>query len=112
MSAIALLLATAVAAPAASADADEIVITARKLQTVRMAMALSKKQGVFRAKSCAIKTSTGDAEIDPIPCEAAQQCSTLGLAAKADFVACVKTRGYDQIAALVARRRAARDALP
>jgi hypothetical protein len=91
-------------------DADEIVVLARKLQTVQLKMALSRKQGIFRAKSCAIKQSTGDAEIDPIPCGAAQLCSTLNLTTQDAFVACVKTRGREAIAALAARRREARDA--
>jgi hypothetical protein len=92
------------------AEPEEIVVLARKLQSVQLRMSLSKKQGIYRAKSCAIRKSTGDAEIDPIPCEAARQCSTLGLTTQASFVACVKSRGREQIAVLADRRSMAGDA--
>ena len=102
------LLGLAIAAVPPADDAA-IVVMARKLQSVQLSMALTKKQGIYRAKSCAIKKSTGDTEIDPIPCGAAQQCSTLGLTSQAAFVDCVKIHGREQIAALAEQRSIARD---
>jgi hypothetical protein len=110
MIAFALLLAATAATAPPAVEAEDIVVLARKLQSVKLSMSLAKDNGVYRAKNCAIGKSTGDAEIDPIPCGAAQQCSTLGLTTKDSFVACVKSRGREQIAALAERRSLARDA--
>ncbi len=107
---LAMLLAAAPVTAPPAVEADDIVVLARKLQSVKLIASLSKKQGVYRATRCAIDRSTGDGEIDVMLCQAAQQCSTLGLTTEAAFGECVKTRGHDQVAALAEKRRLARDA--
>lgn len=108
------LLATAapvVASPQVPpAENEDIVVLGRKLSTLRIHFSPSRKEGVFAAKGCKVIRSTGDPEIDTIGCAATTHCSTPGLATQALFVACIKSWGHEQIAALAERRSLARDA--
>jgi hypothetical protein len=114
---VSLLLAFAVAQAAAVAEpaaSDDIVVLAQKLKNTRFVWKASDKSGAWKLKSCKIKQSSGDKEIDAITCRATEQClSTLPLGAKTmppAFTACLTDRRSALIAELAARRSAAKDA--
>jgi hypothetical protein len=109
------VLAVALAAPIpASAqtaeDADDIVVMAQKLKRLTVSYNTAKNKGVVSVKNCRIKRSSGDAEIDLIPCQVVSYCVSQLQLASGESRECVKTRGRALIAELRDRRSDARGA--
>lgn len=117
----ALLLLQATPAP----DAEEVVVLGQRLERTFKAGVRFGKDGA----RCKIAKSTGDAEIDRIGCRAMEVCfppfqsrfeatrdrairpevrKVMQSALNQELTACFKRERTDGIAALVARRRAAR----
>jgi hypothetical protein len=91
---------TAVPAPA-NPPTEDIVVLARKLTKVRWSYAVRSDGSV---KRCAIKRSSGDAEIDALVCEATRQCGAEFSGAAAPVNACLQPRALTLVEHLRARR--------
>jgi TonB family protein len=70
---VAIGLALAATSPSAPGVEDEITVIARKLGLIRYSLSVSKQGQI---QSCTITQSSGDAELDPMLCNALQACNS------------------------------------
>ena len=94
-------------------DQDEIVVIARKLGNLKIQYSGKMKNGEFQIKGCRVKKSSGDADIDRIPCQAVTHCETQfgpSIPPQSEFDKCVKPRMSKMKEELADRRSRARDA--
>jgi hypothetical protein len=107
---LAVALATPMMALAQTAeDPNDIVVMAQKMKRLTVSYSIDKKNGVLGVKNCKIKRSSGDAEIDLIPCQVVSYCVKERQLAARDSKDCVRSRGRELIAELRERRSMARD---
>ena len=99
----ALLLASPVAVD------DEIVVLASKLRTVKVRAITKKREGVLVLSKCRITRSSGDADIDAIPCAVAQLCADEKPTKTQVMQACIVEKSQERIDTLVLERRGARE---
>ena len=111
-----LILVLVGAMPAAAqlpSDNDEIVVIGRKLGNVKIQYGSRMKNGVLHIQACRVKKSSGDADIDQIPCQAITDCAAQfgpSRPSQSEFDKCVKPRMNAMKQALADRRSGARDA--
>ncbi|HEY1125560.1 MAG TPA: hypothetical protein VGE65_07995 [Sphingobium sp.] len=108
MLALSLLLASA-AAPSTPAE-DEIVVIARKMQMIRVDIKAPKRNGQLVLERCRISRSSGDAELDAVPCAVTQACMAEKPADRKVLRICVERQSKLRLEEIAAGRRAARDA--
>jgi hypothetical protein len=108
----AFILASALAA-SPPAMQDEIVVLAQKLKATRFVWKAGDKTGVWKLKSCKIKQSSGDTELDAGACQAVTEClPTIPVGTKtapASFADCLTEHRISFVEKLAARRAAARE---
>lgn len=100
---VALLLAAAVAAPASVVSEDEIVIIARKVDSVAITLG---RDGEGHT-TCGISKSSGDLAIDEKLCLIAAKCVKPGPIDEAAVHSCVEARKPKLVAALAKASRQA-----
>lgn len=99
------------APPAAEVKEDpEIIVLAKRLSEVQMAFRAERKDGRTVLAKCEITRSSGDPEIDAIPCKATEACIALQHAKSDDLVACVRKEGRKQVRTVADARRQERAA--
>jgi hypothetical protein len=101
------LLAAAQAAP----PPDDILVIARKMQMIHVSIKAPKRDGRLALASCRITRPSGISELDAVPCAAAQECIADNPATRKILLGCVEERSQVQLDAIVARWRAAREAV-
>jgi hypothetical protein len=109
-----LILAIALTAPVSATaqtaeDPNDIVVMAQKMKRLTVSYSINKKNGVLGVKNCKIKRSSGDAEIDLIPCQVVSYCVNERQLGSSESKDCVRSRGRELIAELRERRSMARD---
>lgn len=102
-----LLFALQSAMEPASGDDPEIVVIARKMRQIEVDMKLGRHDGSLALLRCRVTRPSGEAELDAIPCEVAQQCMAQAPSNKKQLVGCVENMSNRRIDAIVAARRAA-----
>ena len=90
--------------PIAPVD-PEIVVLAKKLQSIDVDMKLEKRAGRMVLRSCHLTRPSGDVELDAVPWGVAQQCISEGVEGRKQLVACVEDKSNRRIDAIVAVRR-------
>ena len=105
---IALALMAQAPAPTVS-EQDEIVVMARKLDKLKIRFGGGLKNGVIAVKSCKVKQSSGDPEVDLIGCNAVNDCAAQAISKNSVFNKCVKARADLLASELLDRRRKARN---
>ncbi|MBO9671596.1 MAG: hypothetical protein J7485_13895 [Sphingobium sp.] len=101
------LMLAAGAAPAPPAE-DEIVVIARKMRFIKVDIKAPTRNGHLVLERCRVSRSSGDAELDAVPCEVTQACMTSNPKTRKDLRICVEQRSQLRINEIAARRRAAR----
>lgn len=101
------LLMAAGAASSPPAD-DEITVIARKMRLIRVSIKAPERNGRLVLERCRISRSSGDAELDAVPCEVTQACMSTRPADRKTLALCVEERSQVRLDEIVARRRAAR----
>lgn len=101
------LMAAAAASPAASAD-DEIMVIARKMRFIKVDIKAPTRNGHLVLERCRVSRSSGDAELDAVPCEVTQACMTSNTETRKVLRQCVEQRSQVRLDEIAARRRAAR----
>lgn len=95
--------------PAPPTEPD-IVVIGRKLGMILVDMKAAKRDCIVVLRGCRITRSSGEAELDAIPCNAAQECAAERMTTRKELLTCVEGRGNRRVhAILAARREAARD---
>ncbi len=102
-----LLLLQSAAPPPAE---EEIIVVSRQLRMIRVDLKTDKHPGGVTLQRCRILRGSGQADLDAIPCDVAEQCAALGVPTRRELKACVEDRSTDRINAVLAARRAARTA--
>jgi hypothetical protein len=97
------------APPPAPSEQDEIVVMARKLDKLKIRFGGGRKNGVIVVKSCKVKQSSGDPEVDLVGCNAVNYCATQQINKNSVFNKCVKTRAEFLGSELLDNRRKASD---
>lgn len=100
-----LALAMQIATPPVD-PADEIVVIARKMRSMRINMKAPRRDGRLVLERCRVTRSSGDAEIDAVPCAVAQACSDEGVTTRKALDNCVITRSVAQARSIANARRA------
>lgn len=92
--------------PAASPPSDaEIVVMARKMRMLRVSVKAPKRNGKLVLQRC---NSTGNAAIDRIPCEVAQECIAEAPATRKQLAQCIEERSQPRLDAALAAWKATR----
>jgi len=89
-----------------SRDEAEIVVLARKLRQIQVDMKLGKQAGKMALLRCRITRASGEAELDAIPCDVAQQCIAEEPTTRKQLEKCVEAKSNLRIDAILAARRA------
>ncbi|WP_010544502.1 hypothetical protein [Sphingomonas elodea] len=87
---------------------EEIIVVSRQLRMIRVDLKAGKHAGGMTLQRCRILRGSGQADLDAIPCDVAEQCVASGVPTRRELKACVEDRSTDRINALLAARRAAR----
>jgi hypothetical protein len=102
-------LALLAAAQAAPPLADDIIVLARKMQLIHVSIRAPKHDGKLVLGSCKITRPSGIAELDAVPCAAAQACIAENPDTRKALLGCVEQHSQVQLDAIVARRREAHE---
>jgi hypothetical protein len=94
--------------PAFNAE-EEIIVVSRQLRMIKVDLKTDKSSDGMALRNCRILRSSGQTDLDAIPCGVAQQCVEAGVPTRRELKACVEDRSTDRINAVLAARRAARD---
>jgi len=95
--------------PAAPPPSDaEIVVMARKMRMLRVSVKAPKRNGKLVLQRCGIDNSTGNAAIDRIPCEVAQECIAEAPATRKQLAQCIEERSQPRLDAALAAWKATR----
>ncbi len=100
------LLALQAVPPAPPPSEDEIVVIAQKMRLIEVDMKAGKRRGKMELRRCRVTRPSGRAELDVVPCEAAAQCITDGVASRKQLATCVEERSNLRLDAIVAEWRA------
>lgn len=103
---LAMLLAAQQVVPTPPADEAEIVVFARKMRLIKVDLKAPRRNGKMVLKACRVTRSSGIAELDVIPCEAAQDCVAEQPRSGRDLERCVEAKAKVRLDAVVAERRA------
>ena len=103
--ALSLLAATSAAPPPAD---DEIMVIARKMRFIKVDIKAPRRSGKLVLERCRVTRSSGDAELDAVPCEATQACMAGNPETRKALGKCVEERSQVRLDEIATRRRAAR----
>ena len=103
-----ILLAAALPAPPPVPVENEIVVIARKMRYIRVDIQAPMRNGRLALARCRVTRSSGYAELDAVPCDAARICMESAPATRRMLEQCVEARSQTQLDAIAARWRAAR----
>lgn len=95
------------ASPAFTAEED-IIVVARQLRMIKVDLKTDKHKEGMTLQRCRILRGSGQADLDAIPCDVAQQCVEDGVATRHALKTCVEDQSTDRINAVLAARRLAR----
>jgi hypothetical protein len=101
-------LALAAVLQASLAPAEDVVVLARRLRLIEVDIRAPRKDGRLVLARCRVTRPSGIAELDAVPCAAAQACVAEPIASRKALQACVEDRSGPMLDAIVAARRAAR----
>lgn len=87
---------------------EEIIVVSRQLRMIKVDLKTDKHPGGVSLQRCRILRGSGQADLDAIPCDVAEQCVASGIPTRRELKACVEDRSTDRINAILAVRRAAR----
>ncbi|WP_294333401.1 hypothetical protein [uncultured Sphingomonas sp.] len=87
---------------------EEIIVVSRQLRMIKVDLKTDKHPGGVSLQRCRILRGSGQADLDAIPCDVAEQCVASGVPTRRELKACVEDRSTDRINAVLAARRAAR----
>lgn len=93
--------------PAFNAE-EEIIVVARQLRMIRVDLKTDKHKQGMTLQRCRILRGSGQADLDAIPCDVAEQCVADGVPTRHALKTCVEDKSTDRINAVLAARRAAR----
>jgi hypothetical protein len=105
---LALSLLLAAANGASSAAEDEIAVIARKMRLIKVDIKAPRRNGQLVMERCRVTRSSGDAELDAVPCSVTQACMADNPADRKTLGRCVEERSQVVLDQIAARRRAAR----
>lgn len=94
-------------APAFNAE-EEIIVVARQLRMIKVDLKTDKHGQGMTLRRCTIRSGSGYADLDAIPCDVAQQCIAEGVPTRRALKSCVEDKSTDRINAVLAARRATR----
>ena len=106
---IALALALMMPAPP---TAEEIVVIAGKMRFINVDIKAPKRKGKLVLERCRIKTGTGNAEIDAIPCAVATDCMAAAPTSRRVLEACVEERSNTRLDEIFDRWRMMKESQP
>lgn len=84
---------------------DDIVVLARKLRMIGVAVSAPRRNGRLTLRNCRITRPSGIAALDAIPCEVAQQCIAEAPDTRKALGGCIEARSKLRLDAIVAERR-------
>lgn len=87
-----------------SDEARSINVLAGKLRKVRIAVDVHYAKAGAQLRSCRVMTSSGDAEIDAIPCAVTQECAERNPAGEREMAACTRDLGDIRLMAVFEAR--------
>jgi hypothetical protein len=94
-------------APAVPTE-EEITVIARKMRFIQVDMKAPRRHGRLVLERCRISRPSGHAELDAIPCAAAQECIAEGPETRKQLGNCVESKSQGRLDAVVAAWRARR----
>ena len=107
MSAILAAQASGAAPLPVPASEEEILVVAQRMQMLDVDMKVPRRRGVLVLERCRVKQTTGYAQLDAIPCQAAQDCMLTPPRTRKLLGECVEQRAQAQLNATVAAWREA-----
>jgi len=84
------------------------VVMARKMRMIRVSVKAPKRSGKLVLQRCGIDNSTGNAAIDAIPCQVAQECMADAPITRKQLAQCIEERSQPRLDAALAAWKAAR----
>ena len=103
MIAFALLLVVQNAPPLAN---DDIVVMAQRMRLIEVDMKARKRDGKLALDRCRVTKSSGNAQLDAIPCDVAQACMLGNPVTRKILARCVEEQSQVRLDAIVATGRA------
>lgn len=103
---VAVLLALQAAPSAPPPSEDEIVVIAQKMRWIEVDIKASKRRGKLTLERCRVTRPAGRAELDAIPCAAAEACMLDNPTTRKQLSRCVEEKSQVRLDAVVAAWRA------